>query len=87
MHKGGNPFISELSSLIAPLGSVSLEVTALLVILHEIFNKKKKSKSGQKGGGLPFTVLFSELTKLIAPMGLNVFLATAGLGLLAKRKK
>ena len=89
VHKGGNPFLAELSALIAPLGKVSLEVTAILVILQEIFNKKKKrkSKKGQSGGGLPFTVLFSELGKLLAPMGLEAFVATAGLGLLAKRKK
>jgi len=87
VQKGGNPFISELYSLVAPLGATSFEITAVLIILQELFNKKRRKKAGQRGGGLPFTTLLNELTQLLAPMGLNAFVAMLGLGAIAKRKK
>ena len=78
--KGGNPFTSSLSEILAPLGVNTLGSSLLLILLQKSFVGTKSVTSKNSKillGGNP-------LKSLIAPLGTNAFIAT-GLLILLER--
>lgn len=76
--KGGDPFISTLTNILAPVGLNTLGSSVVLVILQQAFTStySKKNKNMQSGG--------NPLKNLIAPLGTNAFIATGLLIILEK---
>ena len=83
-QRGGAGVLSQLERLVVPLGTSSFSVAALLVILNKIFSRKVNRRH-QRGGSM--TSLLSDLTNLLSPRGLNVFLTTVGLLALTKNPR
>jgi hypothetical protein len=73
--KGGDPFISTITDILAPTGLNTLGSSVLLVLLQQAF-VTKKIKNIQSGG--------NPLKNLIAPLGTNAFIATGLLIILEK---
>jgi hypothetical protein len=70
--KGGNPMVSSLSEILAPLGINTLGSSLLLILLQRSFVGTKSLDSKNRKifvGGNP-------LKNLIAPLGANAFIAT-----------
>jgi len=76
--KGGDPFISTLTNILAPIGLNTLGSSVVLVVLQQAFtlSHSKKNKNIQSGG--------NPLKNLIAPLGTNAFIATGLLIILEK---
>lgn len=78
-QKGG-AITQNLLKTLMPMGKDVFVSTGILLLLQKMFeckSKKKSSKKKQKGGNL--TLMMSQLKELLAPLGVNVFLATSGL--------
>jgi len=74
--KGGDPFISTLTNILAPVGLNTLGSSVVLVILQQAFTLQSSKKNMQSGG--------NPLKNLIAPLGTNAFIAVGLLIILEK---
>lgn len=72
---GGDPFISTLTNILAPVGLNAMGSSVILVLLQQSF-AQKRSKNIQSGG--------NPLKDLIAPLGTNAFIATGLLIIIEK---
>ena len=75
--KGGDPFISTLTNILAPVGLNTLGSSVVLVILQQAFISTSSKKNNSQSGGNP-------LKNLIAPLGTNAFIAAGLLIILEK---
>lgn len=77
-HKGGNLIMADVGKLLAPLGVNAVGSSLILLLLSRCVSSKTMKKQ-QKGGGS-----LQPLIGLIAPLGMNMFIATGILASLSK---
>ena len=84
--KGGNPFTSSLSEILAPLGVNTLGSSLLLILLQQSFvgTKSVNRESSKSSKNKKILLGGNPLKNLIAPLGANAFIA-AGLLILLER--